>query len=93
MIDCFQSASNPVSASVEDSSNKRIKTETDTCSKFNDLEKNEFYQGKRLKKKKMHLQKRGMQLFKQCFKYIKKQHPNLLKEEVHDIMNGIYDKK
>jgi len=48
MIDCFQSASNPVSASVEDSSNKRIKTETDTCSKFNDLEKNEFYQGKRL---------------------------------------------
>jgi hypothetical protein len=48
----------------------------------NDLEKNEFHQRERLKKKNMHLQKRGMQLFKQSFKYIERQHPNLSKEEV-----------
>jgi hypothetical protein len=46
---------------------------------------------KSLKKKKLHLQKRGMQLFKRCLKYIVKQHPKLLKEEVHDVMKGIYD--
>jgi hypothetical protein len=34
----------------------------------------EFHQKKSLKKKKMHLQKRGMRLYKRCFNCIEKQH-------------------
>jgi hypothetical protein len=57
----------------------------------NDLEKIEFHQRQGIKKKKRRPQKREMQLFKWCLKYIVKQHPNLSKEEVHDVMKGIYD--
>jgi hypothetical protein len=39
----------------------------------------------------MHSQKRGMQLYKQCFNCIEEQHPKLSKEEVHDAVEGIYD--
>jgi hypothetical protein len=51
----------------------------------------EFHHGKSLKKKKTHPQKRGMQLYKWCFNCIEKQHLMLSKEEVHDVMEGIYD--
>jgi hypothetical protein len=51
----------------------------------------EFHQRKRQKKKKMHLQKRGLRLYKRCFNKIEKEHPKLSKEEVHDVMEGIYD--
>jgi hypothetical protein len=51
----------------------------------------EFHQRKSLKKKKMHSQKRVMRLYKQYFNCIKKQHPKLSKDEVHDVMEGIYN--
>jgi hypothetical protein len=46
---------------------------------------------KRQKKKKMRSQKRGLQLYKQCFNKIEKEHRKLSKEEVHDVMEGIYN--
>jgi hypothetical protein len=33
----------------------------------------------------------SLNFYKQWFKYIQKFHPKLLKEEVHDVMKGIYD--
>jgi hypothetical protein len=39
----------------------------------------------------MHSQKRVMRLYKQYFNCIKKQHPKLSKDEVHDVMEGIYN--
>jgi hypothetical protein len=51
----------------------------------------EFHQRKRQKKKKKRLQKRGLRLYKRCFNKIEKEHPTLSKEEVHNVMEGIYD--
>jgi hypothetical protein len=45
------------------------------------------------KKTKMHLQKRGMRLNKKCLKYIKTQHPNMSRDELHDVLNSIYEEK
>jgi hypothetical protein len=50
-----------------------------------------FHQRKSRKKKKMVLQKRQMQLFKWCINGTEKQHPNLSKEEVHDVIKGVFD--
>jgi hypothetical protein len=55
--------------------------------------KSEYHPRKSLKKKKPVLQKRGMGLFKWCFKYIQKLHPKLSKKEVHDVMKGINDEE
>ncbi len=52
----------------------------------------EFHQRKGQKKKKKHSQKRGLRLYKRCFNKIEKEHPQLSKEEVHNVMEGIYDK-
>jgi len=38
-------------------------------------------------------QKRGMQLLQKCLKFIEKQHPNLSKEELRDVMKNIYEEK
>jgi hypothetical protein len=45
------------------------------------------------KKTKMRLQKRGMQQYKKCLKYIKTQHPNMSRDELHDVLNSIYEEK
>ncbi len=37
-------------------------------------------------------QERGMQLFKKCLKYIEAQHPNILKEELCNVVKSIYEK-
>ncbi len=51
----------------------------------------EFHQRKRQKKKKKRSQKRGLRRYKRCFNIIEKEHPQLSKEEVHNVMEGIYD--
>ena len=45
------------------------------------------------KKSKMRLQKRGMQQYKKCLKYIKTQHPNMSRDELHNVLNSIYEEK
>jgi len=45
------------------------------------------------KKTKKHLQKRGMRQYKKCLKYIKTQHPNMSRDELHDVLNSIYEEK
>jgi hypothetical protein len=47
-------------------------------------------QGKKTKKR---LQKRGVRQYKKCFKYIKTQHPNMSRDELHDVLNSIYEEK
>jgi hypothetical protein len=45
------------------------------------------------KKTTMRPQKRGMQLYKKCLKYIKTQHPNMSRDELRDVLNSIYEEK
>jgi len=52
-----------------------------------------FPQRMRGKKANMCLQKRGMQLYKKCLKYIKTQHPNLWRDKLHDVLKSIYEEK
>jgi len=45
------------------------------------------------KKTKMRLQKRGMRQHKKCLKYIETQHPNMSRDELHDVLKSIYEEK
>jgi hypothetical protein len=45
------------------------------------------------KKTKMRLQKKGMRQYKKCLKYIETQHPNMLRDELYDVLNSIYEEK
>jgi len=45
------------------------------------------------KKTKMRLQKKGMQQYKKCLKYIETQHPNISRDELYDVLKSIYEEK
>jgi len=58
----------------------------------NGQEMMKFHQKRQGKHTNTCLQKRGMQLFKKCLKYIEAQHPNILKEELCNVVKSIYEK-
>jgi hypothetical protein len=41
----------------------------------------------------MRPQKKGMQQYKKCLKYIKTQHPNMLRDELYDVLKSIHEEK
>jgi hypothetical protein len=45
------------------------------------------------KKTNMHPQKKGMQQYKKCLKYIEAQHPNMSKDKLYEVLNSIYEEK
>jgi len=45
------------------------------------------------KKTKMRPQKRGMQQYKKCLKYIETQHPNMSRDGLCDLLSSIYEEK
>jgi len=45
------------------------------------------------KKTKMCLQRKGMRQYKKCLKYIEAQHPNMLRDELCDVVKSIYEDK